>query len=131
MTTNAENTSTTSTTSEAPNLAKTAPRAARAPAIAPVIDIFENKEQILIVADLPGVTSANLNVSLDRDQLTINAHREATRRGEEPVVYRREFVVPRGLDADKIEANLQQGVLRLTLPKPEELKPRQIPVRAE
>ena len=58
--------------------------------------------------------------------------RVATRRarGDEPFDYRRTFVVPRGIDAERIVANLQHGVLRLTLPKPAAMKPRQIEVKA-
>jgi HSP20 family protein len=100
--------------------------------IAPPVDIFENKDEILILADLPGVTPEGLKVSLENDQLTINAQRQLGPEGRkgEPVEYRRVFVVPHGIDADKIGANLQAGVLRLTLPKPAALKPRQIEVRA-
>jgi HSP20 family protein len=95
---------------------------------APPVDIYENKEEILVLADLPGVTAEGLTVNLDKDQLTILARRSVG--AKEEVEYRRVFVVPRGIDADKISANLQNGVLRLVLPKPAALKPRQIDVRA-
>ena len=97
-------------------------------AFAPPVDIFENKDEILILADLPGVTPADLSVNLDKEQLTIAARRAPA--GEEAFDYRRTFVVPRGIDADKISASLQNGVLRLALPKPAALKPRQIAVTA-
>jgi HSP20 family molecular chaperone IbpA len=97
-------------------------------AFSPPVDIFENKDEILILADLPGVTTDALSVNLDKDQLTIVASR--TPAGDQPFDYRRSFVVPGGIDAEKITANLQNGVLRLVLPKPAALKPRQIAVTA-
>jgi HSP20 family molecular chaperone IbpA len=99
---------------------------AERPTYAPPVDIFENKDEILILADVPGVATEGLALNLDRDHLTI----EARRTGDEAVDYRRTFVVPRGIDSDKIAASLQNGVLRLVLPKPAALKPRQIEVKA-
>lgn len=97
---------------------------------APPVDIFESKDEILILADVPGVTTEGLAINLDRDQLTIDARRAPSSTGEEAFDYRRTFVVPHGVEPDKIAANLQNGVLRLTLPKPAALKPRQIEVKA-
>lgn len=97
---------------------------------APPVDVYENKDEILIFADLPGIASERLAVHIDKDQLVIEAHRDAAGAGDDPFDYRRTFVVPRGIDADRIVANLQHGVLRLTLPKPAALKPRQIEVRS-
>jgi len=103
---------------------------AERPTYAPPVDIYENKDEILIVADLPGVVTEDLEVDLDKDHLTILAHRTLPGAGGEAFDYTRTFVVPRGIDADSISANLQNGVLRLALPKPAALKPRQIAVRA-
>jgi HSP20 family molecular chaperone IbpA len=103
---------------------------AERPTFAPPVDIFENKDEVLILADVPGVTTESLSIHLDRDQLTIDARRPAAASGEEAFDYRRSFVVPHGIDADKIAAHLQNGVLRVTLPKPERIKPRQIEVKA-
>jgi HSP20 family molecular chaperone IbpA len=100
---------------------------AERPTYAPPVDIYESKDEILILADLPGVSQEALGIHLDREELTIEAHRVAGR-GEPALDYKRVFVVPRGIDADRIGATLQHGVLRLTLPKPAALKPRQIPV---
>ncbi len=97
---------------------------------APPVDIFESKDEILILADVPGVGPEGLSINLDRDQLTIDARRPQGVTGEEAFDYRRTFVVPHGIDADKIGAQLQSGVLRLILPKPAALKPRQIEVKA-
>jgi HSP20 family protein len=100
----------------------------RRPTYAPPCDIYENKDEILILADVPGATTESVAISLDKDQLTIEAHRSDVGADEEPYDFRRAFVVPRGIDGDKITANLQNGVLRLSLRKPVEAKPRQIAV---
>jgi HSP20 family molecular chaperone IbpA len=106
-------------------------RQAERPVYAPPVDIFENKDEILILADVPGVAAAGLSINLDREKLTIEAHHPEGQKGDKAFDYRRVFVVPRGLDAEKIEAKLESGVLRLTLPKPAALKPRQIQVKTD
>jgi HSP20 family protein len=104
-------------------------RLSERPVYAPPVDIFENKDEILILADVPGVSREGLSINLDREELTIDARRPEGQKGDKAFDYRRVFVVPRGLDADKIDAKLESGVLRLTLPKPAALKPRQIQVK--
>jgi HSP20 family protein len=99
-------------------------------AVAPVVDIFENKDELLIVADLPGVAKEDLAIQFDKGHLTLEGRLKAFGPDEEPFDYRRTFVIPQGVDAEKISANLQSGVLRVTLPKPVAMKPRQIAVTA-
>jgi len=99
-------------------------------AVAPAVDIFENKEELLIVADLPGVAKEDLAIHFDKGQLTLEGRLREFGPEEEPFDYRRSFTVPQGIDAEKISANLQGGVLRLVLPKPLAWKPRQIAVNA-
>jgi HSP20 family molecular chaperone IbpA len=101
------------------------------PVYAPPVDIFENKDEILIVADVPGVAADGLSINLDREKLSIDARRPEGQKGDKAFDYRRVFVVPRGLDAEKIDAKLESGVLRLTLPKPAALKPHQIQVKTD
>ena len=97
--------------------------------VLPAVDIFENKDELLILADLPGVTKEDLSISFDKGQLTLEGRPREFGLDEEAFDYRRTFVVSQGIEADKISANLQNGVLRLTLPKPAALKPRQIEVK--
>jgi len=105
-------------------------------AVTPACDIYENKEEVLLVADLPGVAPEALRINVDNDELTLEARRELPSEGvllsaEYPACdYRRSFVVPTGIDASKIAAELKNGILHLHLPKSEEVKPRQISVRA-
>jgi HSP20 family protein len=108
------------------------------PAVAPRIDVFENDNEILLFADLPGVSKDNVRIDLEKERLTIEARRTETQEeGTEllaeyrPFDYRRAFLVPRGIDRDKIDAELRAGVLRLKLPRADALKPRSIPIRAD
>jgi|SRR5580704_2797656 HSP20 family protein len=103
------------------------------PAVTPAVDIFENKDELLIVADLPGVGKDDLTLNLDKGKLTIEGRHKASGdagdTGDVAFDYRRIFAVPQGIDAEKIAADLTAGVLRVHLPKSEALKPRQIDVK--
>jgi len=106
------------------------------PAVTPLVDIYENSEEILLVADVPGVLRDNISVNLDKDQLTLWARRNgqgtSPSRGEEhpwPDYYRA-FLVPQSVDASRISADLSDGVVRVHLPKSEAVKPRRIDVKA-
>lgn len=95
-----------------------------------------NKDEVLVLADLPGVTADDLRIHLEKGELTLEARRAvpATGRvlGSEygDLEFRRRFAVPGGIDADRITAELTNGVLHLHLPKSDALKPRRIEVRA-
>jgi len=106
------------------------------PVMTPLVDIYENSEEVLLVADVPGVVRDNISINLDKDQLTLLARRSGQStshsRGEEhswPDYYRA-FLVPQGVDASRISADLSEGVLRVHLPKSEAVKPRRIEVKA-
>jgi HSP20 family molecular chaperone IbpA len=104
--------------------------------VAPRVDIYENDAELLLLADVPGVNKNNLKIHMDKDQLLIEGQQEeetvgnALAREYQAVDYRRSFLLPAGIDATKISADLKQGVLYLHLPKSEALKPRQIEVKA-
>src|SRR5689334_8140781 len=94
------------------------------PMVAPLVDIYENNDEILLVADVPGVTRDQVSIDLDKDRLTLLARRgngstDARRSGGPPVApdYYRAFLVPQGIDAARIAAELSNGVLRVRLPK--------------
>jgi HSP20 family protein len=107
-----------------------AEKLAQRPTVLPAVDIFENKDELLIFADLPGVSKDDLSINFDKGQLTLEGRPSELGPDEEAFDYRRTFMVSQGIEADKITANLQNGVLRLTLPKPAAMKPRQIEVKA-
>jgi HSP20 family protein len=101
----------------------------------PSVDIYENTEEILLYADLPGVKKEDISIDLDNGQLTLVGNRffEAGKgvQFEEfgSAQFRRVFSVPQGIDLAKVDAELNEGVLKLHLPKSEAVKPRKIEVR--
>jgi HSP20 family molecular chaperone IbpA len=103
---------------------------------APPFDIYENKDELLLIADLPGVTTDHLKIHMDKNELTIEGlrtpfkHNHVLAKESGGCDYRRTFVVPPGIDEEKIKAETKYGVLRLHLPKSEAVKPRQIQVKA-
>lgn len=105
-------------------------------AIAPECDIYESSDEVLLVADLPGVSTDALKINIDNGELALEARRDVSTSGAllggelRDCDFRRRFAVPPGIDGAKINAELKDGVLRLHLPKSDALKPRQISVRA-
>jgi HSP20 family molecular chaperone IbpA len=107
------------------------------PTVIPACDVYENNDEILVVAEVPGVTTDAVAVKLEHGELTVKARRSASVEGGTPIAteyeacdYHRRFAVPGGIDAGKISADLRNGELWLHLPKSEAHKPRQIAVRA-
>ncbi|MBU2483100.1 MAG: Hsp20/alpha crystallin family protein [Proteobacteria bacterium] len=102
---------------------------------APAVDIYENENEILLHADMPGVLKENINVDIDNGTLSISGIRKLKIKGtptyEEftDVEYVRNFSVPQTIDVEKVEAELKDGVFRLHLPKSEAAKPRQIEIK--
>ena len=95
----------------------------------PSADIEEAKEEYIVTVDLPGVNANEIQVNLDKEILTIEAHSEIE--GFLPRVYRRQFRVMRGLDSAKCRADYKQGILTLRLPKPSKAIPQQIKISCE
>lgn len=104
--------------------------------VTPLVDVFENEKEVLLLADLPGVPKEGLEIQVDADTLTLSGKRPdetpgSLLAGEYRVSdFRRSFTVPPGIDRDRIEASLVQGVLRLHLPKLAALQPRRISVKS-
>ncbi|OKY76870.1 MAG: hypothetical protein BM485_02060 [Desulfobulbaceae bacterium DB1] len=103
----------------------------------PDVDIYVNDEEILLVADLPGVAKEDLSINLENSTLTIEGRSSVRFSGSpqrqefEPLDYRRVFTLPQGLDLEKSVAEFSQGVLHLHLPKSATGKPCRIEVRGE
>ena len=104
----------------------------------PPVDIYENAEELLIVTDIPGVTQEGLTLNLEKRELLIEGRRARGEGEGSPLAlaiesngldYRRSFILPQGIDAEKISAELRQGVLRVRVPKAAAVKPRQIQVK--
>lgn len=105
--------------------------------VLPPVDIFETAAGVTIMADLPGVSKDRLGVRLEGDSLVIDGAASPPETGDLELLYgevlspfyRRSFTLSRDLDPGKIEASLNNGVLKLTIPKSEQAKPRRIEVR--
>jgi len=119
-------------------LAKTTPQSltqSERSVITPACDVYENKDEVLVLADLPGVKADGLTIAFERGELTLEGRREPLMEGIQLEVerrdadYRRRFAIPSGIDSTRISAELKQGVMHLHLPKSEALKPRTITVR--
>ena len=102
------------------------------PKIAPVVDIYENEDEILLHADMPGVTKDKITINVDNGKLEISGARHLQTKGTGSwrefgdVEYRRVFSVPQSIDVGKVNADFKEGVLRLHLPKSEAAKSRRI-----
>ncbi len=102
----------------------------------PTVDIIEHKEDIVMFADMPGIDETSVDITLEKDLLTIygkvepevpEKHRLAISEygvGD----YKRTFTVSSEIDRDRIQASVKDGVLKLVLPKAESAKTRKIPV---
>ena len=105
--------------------------------ILPSIDVVEDAASITLYADMPGVSKDQLSVHVEADSLTIQGDVSLNlvqgmeaRYVEVPIPrYKRTFTLGKELAPDKMSAELQQGVLKLHIPKAEHAKPRKIEVR--
>jgi HSP20 family molecular chaperone IbpA len=91
----------------------------------PPVDVYENSDEVLIVADVPGVAPDRVSVKFENEKLTLEAER--TDIGD--VRYERTFHVPPGVDIHQVTAEAKHGTVVIHLPKGERAKARQIPVR--
>ena len=106
---------------------------------APACDVFEDKDGIKIVAEVPGLAPEDVKISLENTTLTIRGEKkqvaeektERVHRYERSYgVFERSFVLPTTVDPEKVEAEVVNGVLTISLPKVERAKPREIQVTA-
>jgi HSP20 family molecular chaperone IbpA len=115
--------------------------AAETNTVLPAVDIFEDDHGVTIMADMPGVSRDRLGVRVDGDNLLIEGS-VGPKEGAEQTpgmeiiygevlnpFYRRSFTLSADLDPSKIDASLNQGVLKLFIPKSEAAKPRRIDVK--
>jgi HSP20 family protein len=105
----------------------------------PAVDIMERKDDILLLADMPGVDETSVDITLEKNVLTIYGKVAAdVPQGYTLYLseygtgdYQRVFTLTEEVDRDRIQATVKNGVLRLILPKAEAAKTRKIAVRGE
>lgn len=102
----------------------------------PALDVYEDKDQFTVVAELPGFKKDQIEISLHQGALTISGERKQEPQGNEEGLrseryfgrFQRTVTLPAGVNADGVRASLQDGILKIELPKAEEAKPKQIEV---
>jgi len=103
----------------------------------PTVDIYDNDENIVIKAELPGIDKKDIVIDVKDGVLTLKGARSFDNEVKEKKYYCRErmfgkfervFRLPADVDPEKINANYKDGILKIDIPKPEEQKPKQITV---
>ena len=93
------------------------------------VDLYEDNDTFYVRAELPGVDRSDINVEVVDSYLNLTATRKAKEgENEQSFTYTRSVAVPESVQADKVAASYQDGVLTVSLPKKEEAKPRKIAV---
>ncbi len=104
----------------------------------PAVDVYQDKDNVVVKAEIPGMKKEDIEVSLHDGVLSISGERKSEEKFEESDTYRTErfvgkfqrtFTLPTQVDATKVAAAYKDGVLTITLPKAEEAKPKQIEVK--
>lgn len=97
------------------------------------VDLFEDKDNTYVRAELPGISRSDINVEMVEDYLTISGTRKTsgekdTGQNEQSFSFSRSVTIPEHVQADKVSASYENGVLTVTLPKREEAKPKKVTV---
>jgi len=104
---------------------------------APPVDIKETDDALLVQAELPGIEKKDVRLEVKDGVLTLSGERRYEKDVKEENVHRveraygqfsRSFSLPRNVDADKVEATMKDGILKVTLPKRESAKPKEIAI---
>jgi len=103
----------------------------------PTVDVFEDKDAVRIALEIPGVSPDDVKISLEQNTLTISGEKKQVTEEKAERVHRyertygsftRRFTLPATVDAEKITAKAEHGVLNIVIPKAEKAKPREIAV---
>lgn len=107
---------------------------------APALDLYEEKDYIVAKVELPGMTKEDIEVNISDGQLTVKGEKKKEEEIKEEDYYRSERAygafsrtveLPKGIEVEKAQASFKNGVLEIRLPKSEEAKKREIPVKVE
>ncbi|HOV21365.1 MAG TPA: Hsp20/alpha crystallin family protein [bacterium] len=106
----------------------------------PAIDVYEEGDNIIVKAEIPGVKKEDISVSLNGDILTISGKSQEEKEVKKENFYRKEIrsgtfsrslTLPAQIDKDKVKASYKDGVLQLTLPKSPEEKKKEVKIKVE
>jgi HSP20 family protein len=106
----------------------------------PLVDIHEEKDTIVVKAELPGIKKEDISIEVKNNVLTLSGERKQEKETKKENYHRieraygkfsRSFTLPNTITADKVKASYKDGILEITLPKTEESKPKGIPIKVE
>lgn len=106
----------------------------------PAVDIVETANELILHAELPGMKSEDVDIRIENNLLTLKGERRFESREDQENYHRRErsygtfartFTLPSTVEQDKVSAEYKDGVLKVTLPKREETKPKQINIKVK
>jgi len=109
-------------------------------ACCPCVDVSETKDNLVINTEIPGMSKDDVNVSVKDNVLTLSGEKKQEKEEKDADYHRiersygsfsRSFTLPTSVQPDKVKAAYKDGILRITLPKSEEVKPKQIPITVE
>lgn len=104
---------------------------------APSVDMYETKDEVVVTADLPGLNEKEIHLSITGDMLTLRGERQWNQQVKQENYYRgerwfgkfeRALPLPVPVQADKVKASYRDGVLTVSLPKTEEIRPKEIKI---
>ncbi|MGB7297284.1 MAG: Hsp20/alpha crystallin family protein [Candidatus Aminicenantales bacterium] len=104
---------------------------------APAVDIYEDEKQLVLTAEIPGINEKDVEIKIEDNTLSIHGERKLEKETREENYHRieraygafyRSFTLPNHIDQDKIQAEHENGVLKITMPKKPELQPRKVKI---
>lgn len=103
----------------------------------PSVDIYETENEVVLTAEVPGIEDKNIEIKIEDNTLSIKGERMLEKETKEENYHRieraygtfyRSFTIPHNVDQDKIQAEHESGVLKITMPKKPELKPQKVKI---
>jgi HSP20 family protein len=104
---------------------------------APAVDIYETENEVVLTAEIPGIEEKDVEIKVEDNTLTLRGERKFEKETKEENYHRieraygsffRSFTLPNYVDQDKIEAEHENGILKIRMPKRAELKPRKVKI---
>ncbi len=104
---------------------------------APAVDIYEDEKQLVLTAEIPGINEKDVEIKIEDNTLSIHGERKLEKETKEENYHRieraygsfyRSFTLPNHIDQDKIQAEHENGVLKISMPKRPELQPRKVKI---
>ena len=103
----------------------------------PAVDIFENENELVLTAEIPGIDEKDIEIKIEDNTLTLKGERKFEKETKEENYHRiersygsfyRAFTLPNYVDPEKVQAQHENGVLKISMPKREEVKPRTVKI---